>query len=59
MTLHNPAKMQVQRCTFRGAQISTPHNVDQVDSAGARFRATTHDDMAFVGRVSELVSASP
>jgi RNA-directed DNA polymerase len=58
MTLYNPAKMPVQRYAFRGAQISTPYNVDQVDAAGARFRATTHDDVAFVGRVSELVSAS-
>ena len=58
MTLNNPAKMPVQRYAFRGAQISTPYNVDQVDAAGARFRATTHDDVAFVGRVSELVSAS-
>ena len=59
MTLYNPAKMRVQRYAFRGAQICTPHNRDQVDAAGARFRAITHDDVAFVGRVSELVSASP
>jgi RNA-directed DNA polymerase len=59
MTLYNPAKMRVQRYAFRGAQICTPYNRDQVDAAGARFRATTHDDVAFVGRVSELVSASP
>jgi RNA-directed DNA polymerase len=58
MVLYNPAKMRVQRYGFRGAQICTPYNVDQVDATGARFRATTHDDVAFVGRVSELVSTS-
>jgi RNA-directed DNA polymerase len=59
VTLYNPAKMRVQRYGFRGAQICTPYNVDQVDAAGSPFRATTHDDVAFVGRVSELVSATP
>jgi RNA-directed DNA polymerase len=59
LTLYNPAKTRVQRYVFRGAQISTPYNVDQVDAAGSRFRATSHDDVAFVGRVSELVSISP
>jgi RNA-directed DNA polymerase len=58
MVLYNPAKMRVQRYSFRGAQICTPYNVDEVDPAGARFRATTHDDVAFVGHVSELVGAS-
>lgn len=58
MTLYNPAKMQVERYRFRGALIGTPYNVEQVDQAGARFRLTSHDDTAFVGRVSELVSSS-
>jgi RNA-directed DNA polymerase len=49
--------MRVQRYRFRGAQISTPYNVDQVDPAGARFRRTTHDDVAFVGQVSEHISS--
>jgi RNA-directed DNA polymerase len=55
LTLYNPAKMQVQRYRFRGAQICTPFNIDEVDPDGARFRRTDHDDMAFVGQVSELV----
>jgi RNA-directed DNA polymerase len=59
LVLFNPAKTRVQRYGFRGGQICTPYNVGQVDPAGARFRATTHDDVAFVGRVSELVNASP
>jgi RNA-directed DNA polymerase len=49
--------MRVQRYRFRGVQISTPYNVDQVDPAGARFRRTTHDDVAFVGQVSEHISS--
>jgi len=57
VTLYNPAKMQVQRYRFRGALIGTPFNVEQVDPAGARFRLTGHDDAAFVGLVSELVSS--
>jgi RNA-directed DNA polymerase len=56
LTLYNPAKMQVERYRFRGAQICTPYNVDEVDPEGARFRRTGHDDEAFVGKVSELVS---
>jgi RNA-directed DNA polymerase len=56
LVLYNPAKMRVQRYRFRGAQISTPYNVDSVDPAGARFRRTTHDDVAFVGQVSEHIS---
>jgi RNA-directed DNA polymerase len=56
ITLYNPAKMQVRRYRYRGAQICTPYNIDVVDPTGARFRRTNHDDMAFVGRVSELVS---
>jgi len=56
LTLYNPAKMRVERYRFRGAQISTPFNIDEVDPAGARFRQTDHDDVAFVGKVSELVS---
>jgi RNA-directed DNA polymerase len=56
LTLYNPAKMRVERYRFRGAQISTPFNIDEVDPTGARFRRTDHDDVAFVGKVSELVS---
>lgn len=55
LTLYNPAKMRVERYRFRGAQISTPYNVDTVNPAGASFRHTDHDDTAFVARVSELV----
>ncbi|MFE5374425.1 group II intron maturase-specific domain-containing protein [Streptomyces mirabilis] len=53
MVLYNPAKMRVERYRYRGAQISTPWNIDEVDPDGARFRRTDHDDMAFVGQVSE------
>lgn len=56
-TLYNPAKMQVERYPYRGEQIGTPYNVDQVVSGGKRFRRTGHDDVAFVGQVSELVSS--
>lgn len=58
MTLYNPAEMTVQRYRFRGALIGTPYNVEQVNPAGARFRLTRHDDTAFVGVVSELVSST-
>jgi RNA-directed DNA polymerase len=54
--LYNPAKMRVERYRYRGAQISTPYNIDQVDPDGARFRRTGHDDVAFVGQVSELIT---
>jgi RNA-directed DNA polymerase len=57
MTLYNPAKTRVERYRFRGALIGTPYNVEQVDRVGARFRLTSHDDTAFVGLVSELVSS--
>jgi RNA-directed DNA polymerase len=56
IVLYNPAKLRVERYRFRGAQISTPYNADEVDPAGARFRRTTHDDVAFVGQVSEHLS---
>jgi RNA-directed DNA polymerase len=59
LVLYNPAKMRVMRYRYRGAQISTPYNLDEVDPAGARFRQTDHDDVGFVGQVSELVSPSP
>jgi RNA-directed DNA polymerase len=58
VTLYNPAKTQVQRYRFRGAQICTPYNVGLLDPAGGAFRMTRHDDVGFVGRISELVSAS-
>jgi RNA-directed DNA polymerase len=53
--LYNPAKMRVERYRYRGTQIATPFNIDEVDPAAARFRRTGHDDMAFVGQVSELI----
>jgi RNA-directed DNA polymerase len=56
LVLYNPAKMPVKRYRFRGAQISTPYNIDEVDPTGARFRRTNHDDVAFVGRVSEYLA---
>jgi RNA-directed DNA polymerase len=56
VVLYNPAKTQVGRYRFRGGLICTPYNVDEVDATGARFRRTAHDDEAFIGRVSELVS---
>jgi RNA-directed DNA polymerase len=59
VVLYNPASMQVMRYRFRGAQICTPWNIDDVDPTGARFRHTTHDDVAFVGQVTELVSHTP
>jgi RNA-directed DNA polymerase len=56
LVLYSPAKMRVERYRFRGAQISTPYNIDVVDPAGARFRRTNHDDMGFVGQVSEYLA---
>jgi len=55
VTLYNPAKTKVERYLFRGAQIGTPFNVDTV-STEVRFRHTGHDDVAFVGRVSEQLT---
>jgi RNA-directed DNA polymerase len=54
--LYNPAKTPVERYRYRGAQISTRYNIDEVDPDGARFRRTNHDDVAFVGQVSELIT---
>ncbi|MFD7861547.1 hypothetical protein [Streptomyces sp. NPDC059783] len=56
LVLYNPAKMRVERYRFRGAQISTRYNIDEVNPGGARFRRTSHDDVAFVGQVSEYLS---
>ena len=56
LTLYNPAKTRVERYRFRGAQIGTPYNIDEVTSDGAKFRRTNHDDVAFVGQVTELVT---
>ncbi|WP_326770927.1 group II intron reverse transcriptase/maturase (plasmid) [Streptomyces sp. NBC_01591] len=56
LVLYNPAKMPVERYRFRGAQIATPYNIDEVDPSGARFRRIGHDDVAFVGQVLELVN---
>ena len=59
VTLYNPARMQVERYRYRGAQICTPYNIDEIDPAGARFRHTNHDDVAFVGKVTELITPTP
>ena len=56
LVLHNPAKMRVERYRYRGAQIATPFNIDVIDPAGARFHRTGHDDVEFVGQVSELIT---
>ncbi|MEV0696222.1 group II intron reverse transcriptase/maturase [Streptomyces sp. NPDC050388] len=56
IVLYNPARMRVERYRYRGAQISTPYNIDEVNPAGARFRRTSHDDAAFVGQVSEYLA---
>jgi RNA-directed DNA polymerase len=56
LTLYNPAKMRVERYRYRGTKIATPFNIDVVNPARARFRRTNHDDVAFVGEVSELVN---
>jgi RNA-directed DNA polymerase len=53
IVLYNPAKTRVERYRYRGTQISTPYNIDEVDPDGARYRRTSHDDTAFVGQVSE------
>lgn len=56
LVLYNPATMRVERYRYRGTQIATPYNIDLIDPDGARFRRTGHDDVTFVGQVSELVS---
>ena len=56
LVLYNPAKMRVERYRYRGTQIATPFNPDLIDPAGARFRSTGHDDVEFVGQVSELIT---
>lgn len=56
LVLYNPAKMRVERYRYRGTKIGTPFNIDLIDPRGARFRLTDHDDVAFVGQVSELVT---
>ena len=56
LVLYNPATMRVERYRYRGAQIATPFNIDVIDPTGARFRSTRHDDVEFVGQVSELIS---
>ena len=55
VTLYNPAKMRVERYRYRGTKISTPFNLDAVDPAKARYRRTGHDDVVFVGYLSELI----
>lgn len=59
IVLYDPAYVQVVRYRFRGAQICTPFNLDEVDPAGARFRRTDHDDVGFVGQVSEQLALAP
>ena len=56
LTLYNPAKMRSSATASAARSIGTPYNIDVVDPTGARFRHTGHDDVAFVGEVSELVS---
>jgi RNA-directed DNA polymerase len=56
IALHNPARMRVKRYRFRGAQISTPYNIDEVDPDRARFRRPGHDDQGFVGQVSQYLA---
>ena len=56
LPLYNPVKMKVERYRFRGAQVSTPDNIDEVNPDGARFRQTSYDDQGFVGQVSELIA---
>lgn len=58
VVLVNPARVTVERYRYRGAQIATPWNAHLVDPAGARTRATSHDDQAFLGKVSELLTAA-
>jgi RNA-directed DNA polymerase len=52
-TLYNPAAMRVERYRFRGGRISTPWNEATLDPRGARFRRTSYDDPAFLGRLAE------
>ena len=59
IVLYDPAYVQVVRYRFRGAQICTPFNLDEVDPAGARFRHTDHDDVGFIGQVSEQLTLAP
>jgi RNA-directed DNA polymerase len=56
VVLYNPQAMTVERYRFRGAQIVTPYTVDEIDAAGARFRHTNHDDIGFVGHLSEQLA---
>jgi hypothetical protein len=53
LVLYNPANLKVERYHFRGAQLGTPFDIDAVDPGKAGFRRTSHDDVAFVGQVSE------
>jgi hypothetical protein len=56
MTLYNPQAMTVERYRYRGAQIVTPYNLGEVEPTKARFRRTNHDDIGFIGRVSEQLT---
>jgi RNA-directed DNA polymerase len=56
VVLFNPKEMTVERYLYRGAQIVTPYNIDEVDPTGAPFRRAVHDDQGFIGKVSELVN---
>lgn len=59
VVLFNPASMPIVRYLFRGAQIVTPWNADTVNPAGARSRRSDRDDVAYVGKVSELLTLAP
>jgi RNA-directed DNA polymerase len=56
LVLYNPAKTRGERYRHRGAQVATPFNIDVIDPPGARFRRTGHDDVSFVGQVTELIT---
>jgi len=49
-------RQHCERYLYRGAQIVTPYNIDEVDPTGAPFRRAVHDDQGFIGKVSELVN---
>jgi RNA-directed DNA polymerase len=56
VVFYDPRNMTVERYRYRGTQIATPYDIDEVDPTGAPFRRTNHDDQGFVGQVSELVT---
>lgn len=56
IVLYNPAAMRVERYRYRGQRISTPWNERSVDPTGSRYRRTSHDDPAFLGRIQEVLA---